>query len=241
MHKLDDFNDQTLGAFVDGQLDAETSESIINAMDFSNDIRQRVYELRRAKDLMRLAFSNTSLPAHKKSSTPQWRRYAMGIAVSLSAIAISLGSGISGYYMGTNNQIVTGTANSADIQKSERILLHISESNIEHFTAALDYAEYFLRENESSSKQIAVIANAGGLDFMRTGVSPYEEKIIEIMEKHSNIHLIACANSIRSLRKKGINLQLIKNVRVNKPAMDHIIEYVQDGWTYKKVNTLTKT
>lgn len=240
MQENNEFDEQTLGAFIDGQLDAQLSESIILAMEKHTDIRQRVYELRRCKDLMRIGFADASLQNKIKPSGIKWNRYAIASVASLAAIILSLGSGVSGYYYGAKSTHNENTPEATVKQKSERILLHISESNIEHFSAALNYVDNFLKQHESTDAQIAVIANAGGLDLIRSGTSPFENKIIKIMSQHSNVHFIACANSVRNLQKKGIEFQLIDQVRLNKPAMDHIIEYIQGGWTYKKVNTLTK-
>jgi len=239
MLKNNQFDDQTLGAFVDGQLDSKLSESIINAMEKHTDIRHRVYELRRCKDLMRIGFADASLENKTSPSSFKWNRYAIASVASLAAVAIALSSGFSGYYYGAKSKHPENTAETIVKQKSERILLHISESNIKHFSAALDYVDKFLKQHESTDAQIAVIANAGGLDLIRSGTSPFERKIINIMNQYSNVHFIACANSVRNLQKKGVEFQLIEQVRLNKPAMDHIIEYIQGGWTYKKVNTLT--
>ena len=241
MHEVNEYDELTLAAFVDGQLDEQTSESIINAMENNHKMRESVYELRRAKDLMKIGFSGATLSERKNKPASQWSRYSMAIAASITAITLSLGSAYSGYYYATQNSLSNHLTESQTIkQNSDRILLHISESNEELFTAALDYAEKFLLEHQANGGEIAVIANAGGLDLMRTGISPYENKIVNLMKTYNNIHFIACANSVKNLQKKGINIKLIEQVRLNKPAMDHIIEYVQNGWSYKKVNVQTK-
>jgi anti-sigma factor RsiW len=57
------FDDQVLGSFVDGLLDAASSEKIIKAMEDDPEIRECIYQLRRAKDLMRLGFGEVSAPS----------------------------------------------------------------------------------------------------------------------------------------------------------------------------------
>ncbi|RDH82521.1 MAG: hypothetical protein DIZ80_09550 [endosymbiont of Galathealinum brachiosum] len=236
-------DDHILAAFVDGELDAETCESIVNTMDHDIEVRDRIYNLRRAKDLMKLGYA-TATPISKTQNNIHvsfWKKYAMTIAASVTALTIGLGTGAFGYYLGQNNQpsIIAGTT--ANQQDPDKILLHMSNSNKKHFSATLDYVENFLYEHNSKNGQIAVVANAGGLDFVRAGISPFENRIKKIINKHDNIYFIACANSIRILKNKGIQPTLINNVRVEKPAMDHIIDYVQKGWTYKKVKSLVKT
>ncbi len=56
MENTDIFEDQLLGTFIDGELDAVNREAIINAMETDPLLRERVYRLRRARDLMQLGF-----------------------------------------------------------------------------------------------------------------------------------------------------------------------------------------
>ena len=56
----DIFDNQALGCFVDGLLDAAHTEKIIKAMEDNLEIRERVYQLRRAKDLMKLGYGDAS-------------------------------------------------------------------------------------------------------------------------------------------------------------------------------------
>jgi len=243
MNEGSPFDEQILNAFVDGQLDVETSESIINEMDKNANVREHVYQLRRAKDLMRLGFNNPPLPF--EASTPiknsRWHHIALSLVASLTAITISLGSGAFGYYYAKHQHITTDEiTQNENPQNAERILLHISESNTKKFAAALEYTENFLQSHKNNGGQIAVVANAGGLDLLRVGTSPYEDKIRTLMKNYDNVYFIACANTIKYLYEKGTNLKFIDDVQVNKPAMDHIIDYVRDGWTYKKITSLEK-
>lgn len=64
MSKSDcNFDDRALEIFVDGLQDAAHSEKIIKAMEDDPVIRERVYQSRRAKDLMRLGFGDASPPS----------------------------------------------------------------------------------------------------------------------------------------------------------------------------------
>ena len=226
------------------KLDAEISESIINEMDNDSDIRDRVYKLRRAKDLVRLGFSQVHAPAHrlKKAKQSKWKPYAMALAASVTAVAVSLGSGAFGYFFGKHDYLAINSVASptAIQQKSDRILLHISESDVNQFAVALNYAEKFLEKSKADGGEIVLVANSGGLDLMRVGVSPFEKKILNMIDKNDNVYFIACANSVRNLRDEGVNFKLINDIKVEKPAIDHIIDYVQKGWTYKKVESLVK-
>lgn len=75
MQKFDYINDQMLGTFVDGQLDAADSELVLEAMNEEPDIRNRVEQLRRTKYLMKLAYGNAKAPTRARPavSESQWK------------------------------------------------------------------------------------------------------------------------------------------------------------------------
>ena len=78
MTKPDDFfDDQALGSFVDGLLDAAHTEMIIKAMEDDPQIRDRVYQLRRAKVLMKLGYADISTRSGStaKEKPGNWKRF----------------------------------------------------------------------------------------------------------------------------------------------------------------------
>jgi intracellular sulfur oxidation DsrE/DsrF family protein len=231
-------DEKILAAFVDGELDAAHAAEVLAAMEKDDAIRNRVYRLRRAKDLMRLGFGNALPPAGRRRTTrlPIWKRYALGLAASLTAVAIGIGAGFVGYGMGESSQRANLAATTT--VQTDRILLHINEADPRQFTAALEYAERFIEEHEARGGEIAVVAHSTGIDLMRVGVSPYEGKVRDMIARHKNVYFIACANAIGELRQKGIEPVMMDNVDTSKPAMDQIIEHVQDGWKYIKVKKL---
>ena len=90
MKQSDHIDDILLGAFVDGQLDTANSEAVITAMENDPGTRERVYQLRRAKDLIKLGFEHVEAPAQTSSRHPQksfTERYSYGVAASLLVMA----------------------------------------------------------------------------------------------------------------------------------------------------------
>jgi len=244
MPRTDNIDDLMLAAFVDGQLDPANCECVLAAVENDPDTRERLYQLRRAKDLMKMSFEHVEAPSHPRSA-PKWRWPAagsgVGIAASLLLLTLGFGSGVLGYYCGERltdnpgNPASLATAPQAD---NDRVVLHISESDPKQFDAALNYIEKFLDDNKAVGSQIEVIANSGGLDLVRTDTSPVKQKIVAMMRDNDNVHFIACANGIRNLRKQGINPPIIQNIETDKTAIDHIIGRLQAGWTYVKVDSI---
>ena len=192
MSNSDKIDEMMISAFVDNQLDAENREAIVIEMDEDEELRDKVYQIRRAKDLIKLAFSDIK-PSEfndKKFANPLRRQYMTRIAAAFSAIAISLGSGFAGYHY--SQDTMTGLSLSELTQEEDqRIILHIDAPDPKQFESTLAYTEKFLNQNKNNVKaKIEVVANAGGIDLLREDF-PLSEKVTRIMNEHDNITFIA--------------------------------------------------
>jgi intracellular sulfur oxidation DsrE/DsrF family protein len=243
MEKSDNIGDQMLGAFVDGLLDAEHSALVIEKMEDDPETRNQVYQLRRAKDLMKLGFADVRAP----SNTPQkfrrsiWKQYSSRIAASVAAVAVSFSAGALGYHYYAEQGNAVSAVASATQQHADRVILHISEPDPEQFANVLAYMDKFLDKHAAESSRIEVVANAGGINFMRGPISPFKSQIIAMMDKHDNVQFIACASGLRVLRNQGIEPIIIKGVGTDTTAIDHIVKRLQSGWSYIKVDSLSET
>lgn len=229
--KLDEL---TLNAYIDGELDSEQEGVVLVAMQNDPDIREQVCKLRRARDWMRTGFADARtedqpLPASRE----RFCSFRAGIAASLFAVVIGVGGGLLGYTCAERDSLVA-----AGQQDPMRVVLHIDDAEPAHFQAVLDYAENFLEANRGSGTQVEVVANSGGVDLMRSGGSAFEGRVMQLSEQYDNLHFVACMNSLRNLKREGINPVMIDDVHVGNTAVDHIVKRLQDGWTYRKVSTL---
>ena len=205
--------------------------------------RSRLASLRRAKDLMRLGFASARAPCSRTQlpPAPLTRKFPRALAASVAALALGLAAGSLGYHYGRQldrDALLGGNLAAAQQQLNDRIILHISDANPAQFAAALDYTEKFMQQHPASHSRIEVIANAGGLNMMRVGLSPYEQQIQSLQEAYPNVSFLACANAIANLRKQGVEPQIIANVDTEKKAIDHIVERLQAGWSYVRVDAL---
>jgi len=240
---IEHIDDLMVNAFVDGQLDAVHCESVNAAMEADTETRERVYLVRRAKDLIKVGFESAETPSAIVPAPKRGlfgRRYAVGLAASLLMASVSFGSGVLGYYVSKqlSHPSQAGALAAAHTPSTNHVILHVSQSDPEQFSAALRYVENFLDSNQGPGSQIEVIANSGGLDLMRADKSPFKAQVVAMMQHHSNVHFIACANGIRNLRKLGIEPKIIGDIDTDKTAIDHIINRLQAGWTYVKVDDI---
>ena len=227
-----------ISAFVDNQVDIETREAIIKAMDEDDEIRNQVYQIRRAKDLMKLSYSSSKASefSDKRFANTFHRQCMMRVAAAFTALVIGLSAGFTGYNYGQNTVVSTSHAELAQ-EDNQRIILHIDASNPKQFESTLAYTENFLNRHKNNGKaQIEVVANAGGIDLLRDNF-PMSEKVARMMDEHDNITFIACTNAINKLRAQGINPTMVKDVKTEVAALTHIIERLNSGWTYVKVDS----
>ncbi|VAW78768.1 hypothetical protein MNBD_GAMMA15-1198 [hydrothermal vent metagenome] len=231
----ENWDDLTLTAYIDGELDDARQNAVLNAMENDATLSARVCRLRRTKDWMRTGFASATPPPRALPKRRTFRQVLQsGVAASIMALAIGIGGGVLGYVSADR-----GTTTLAELADPNRVILHIDDSDPDHFGLLLDYTETFLREHQDSGVQVEVVANAGGLDLLRVDGSPYEDRVKALTEKHSNVQFIACMNAIRNLKRRGLDATLIDDVHTGETAVDHIVKRLQQGWTYRKVESLS--
>jgi len=233
MQSHSDLEQLTLNAFVDRQLDPEQERSVLAAMEIDPAVYEEVCQLRRAKDWMRSGFADARSRHARASAMPRRRRFGLSIAASLLALTFATGGGLIGYICGERQAPIL-----ARQDDPQHILLHLDESAPATFAAVLDYAEAFLAEPRPRGAEVEVVANAGGVDLLRAGGSPYEERVRSLSRRYQNLHFIACANAIRNLRRLGVQVTVLDNVNAGETAVDHIVRRLRDGWSYVKVSDL---
>ncbi len=240
MKMIDKIDNQMLGAFVDGHLDPAHCDAVIKAMADDPEVRERVYELRRAKDLMKLGFGDASAPSGKDYKTSFWGKCTPAIAAML-VLAVGIAGG---WFMQPvlSDQQQAAIQGQAQVSLGDKIIVHISKSDPQQFADALAYTEKFLEEHKDGGHQIDVVAHASGLDLMRADVSPLKQQIIALMDKYDNVHFIACAGAIKVFHKKnGVAPDIIRGVGTDTTAFDHIVGRLQSGgWKYIKVENLSE-
>ena len=101
MNNIKQLDDQLLSAFVDDELDEEMSAFIIHEMDNSFEIRERIYKLRRIKDLVRLCFRHNLASSNfniRRRKALRWPNI-IGAITFITALIIILTTGASWYFI----------------------------------------------------------------------------------------------------------------------------------------------
>lgn len=238
-------SDETLHAFVDGELDVAESESLIARLRDDKDLAQRVCALRSLQSMVRLAYAEPPVAGsrvqHAAPSRQFMQRCAFGCLILLAGLS-------SGWVMrGLESQAPSSapapfssgfkTVSLAREADPNRVLLHIDNGAPDKMQAVLDQAEHFLDEadRQGRSMQIEVIANSHGLSLLRAGISPYSDRIARMKQRHANLEFVACSQSIARFTHEGQKIVLLPTARTAPTAIGEIITRLQQGWTYVRV------
>lgn len=234
MSARENYPDNLLHAFVDGQLQGSSRERLLSAMEDDTHLAERVCALHRTKEWVNLAFEGVHAPQHPLPAPGGSSRLIRMFGVAASVLLLTIGF-LLGWVSSTSQEPISSVV-LRDIQAgTHKVVLHIDRSDPSRFTEVLDSAEELLRDYQGQGVEIDVLANAGGVDLLRADVSPYAERVTRMMRQHSNLQFIACTNTLKRLREKGITPVLIGDTQQDSSAVEHIINRLQMGWAYIRV------
>lgn len=227
-------SDEELNAFLDEQLDANERDRILDAINSDSDVSKRMSELSLLRDMVQHAYED--LPRRrqftKQIATTSKVHWAVAACLVLSVGVIVGWFGHQGFTTGEQ------VAKSDVIAPAElsNVILHITSADPDKISAALDKAESMLISYQQQNKdlRLEVIANDGGLNLMREGMSSFQPRIQQLKSKYGNIEFLACAKAIKRLQEKGIDVELLPEVRVAPSALRQIIQRMQEDWRYVK-------
>jgi uncharacterized protein len=236
-------SDEYLNSFVDNQLDAAEKVQVFDAISQSEELKERVCELRGLKEAMQLAYQKP--PVHTgvgmKLSRP-WPRQVQAIAACL----LLLIGGVSGWLShawsnAENNKdftaLLLSKKNNDAITDTRKIIIHVSSANPAKLNAALDETEGLLETYRHANRQIQieVVANQRGVDLLRADASAYKQRIGMMQKKYANLDFLVCGQTISKLRNNGESVQLLPHTGIATSAADQINKRLNQGWGYVKI------
>lgn len=236
-------SDETLHAFVDGELDVAESEKLIAGMRENEALAQRVCNLRSLKSMVQLAYA---LPPHAGSAKggegkPAFRRVVRRCAYACLILMVGLGAGWSLRGLETSAPLASWERTNAVTLAAQadpgKVLLHIDNSAPDKMLDVLDEAERYLNQAEAQGRamQLEILANSRGLDLLRAGYSPHAERIAQMRQRHANLHFIACGQSVARFTAEGERVVLLPAAQTAPTAIGEIVTRLQEGWTYVRI------
>jgi hypothetical protein len=211
---------ERLHAFVDGQLNTADKARLLEDMERDAALRQQVCELQRLKEYVSIAFEEP--PAAPVTwSHRRWLPWGQGVAALL---LLAVGFLAGHWSQPSAPQAVAG---------SMHVILHVNAADNDKFLLALADAEALAATGGEA--RVEVVANAGGLDLMRSDRSPLIGKVRALMDKYPNIQFVACNIALGKQRQLGQEPVLIQGIQVTPSAAEHILRRMEEGWAYTRV------
>lgn len=244
-----DVSDEILGAYVDDELACSEKRIISDEIKSNPDLENRVQSILDLKSSIKDAYSHTTVKQNTEtadiSNNASKLIFKQSIAASfiltcgliVGAMINLSGNSPSKLLSSTVDSTLFGIKVQPVSQQADKILLHISSADLNKLDFLLTKTERLLSDAAHSRNplNIEVIANAKGIDLLRKTNTPYAQRIQGLQRKYSNLQFIACKNTIQRLQQKGQVVQMINGVKSDTPALDTIINRMDQGWTYVKI------
>lgn len=227
-----EYSDERLNAFVDNELGIPEREEILAAIAGDPALGQRLCALRSAKDLVRHAYERVPAARRKRNhGLPLWGG-ALAAGLALVAGVLIGWQGHRSAVPGASESALAWAGN-LFAAKPARVLIHLDSSQSDRMEEALDLAEAYLAK--PGNTQVEVVVNNSGLDLLRKEATPYAARIAALTSHHEMLAFVACGNAIARYRSAGLDVTLVPEARVERTAVEHVVERVRQGWTYVKI------
>lgn len=240
-------SDERLNALIDGELTPSDAEPLLEQLRTDAALRERVSQFQLGKELLRHAYAR---PAPHGSELPRplptararrWPALA-GAAVLAALMGTVLGWSAREQLPGRLDVVLAdaghAVATSTDTATAtQRIVLHLGSAEPGRALAVLERAEGLLDAARAAGQDVRVeiVANGGGLDLLREGVSAHALRIAALRSAHPQLALVACGQTAQRLRDGGVPVRLLPGTIEASSALDEIVLRLQQGWSYVRI------
>lgn len=245
MSSRNNISQQQLEAFVDGQLDAPDKERVLLAMEASQELRTQVADLRRLKDMVRLAYDDVPEPFPRPAVSPPVGGYAAAAAVG-ALVMLAVTQLIAWNWQDKSSPgehtVARSPADPAQTSPAasgpELVLFHISTGDDRVGAELLDQVALVADQYRQLGRplRIVVVANNEGLRLYQAGHSQANEhRIRELFARYDNITFAACGNTLQRLAGSGDRIQLLPQAMVVDSGVAEIARRQRQGWKYIRI------
>lgn len=225
-----EFSDEHLNAFIDGELAPGEREDILAAISCDAQLGRRLCELRATKDMVRHAYDDSLVPMHPRGGRPPVYGWALVAGLTL---MVGIGLGWQAHSATAEGGTALALVRNLFASEPGRILIHLDSATEERMEETLDMAEAYLAK--AGRARVEVVVNNSGLDLLREQATPYTLRIADMSARYDMLAFVACGTAIARYRANGRDVTLLPEARVAKTAVEHIVDRVQQGWTYVKI------
>jgi len=243
MKRTEHFSDEMLNAYLDGELDKDEQQRLLEALNADQALSQRVCELGRVRSLVQFAYHDVAADTPPQKPHGPFSRRLLALAASLTLVAgVTLGWVAHQYTHAPQGLLELANHVELNNQRAAaetwRVLLHLTTDNPTRLQVVLDEAEALLEQRSHSNQpvQMQILANGKGLNLLRADTSAYSQRIKAMQERYKNLVFVACGTAIKRLQEeKKLNVQLLPDIDVAPSALGEVMRRQSEGWTYIKI------
>jgi len=231
MTKDDIISDEQLGAFTDGELEADEENRIFTLSEQCPELDARLCQQRKIKEMVQHAYRDVPEPRRRdKGAGPRGGLFSLA-AAALLALTIGLAGG---WLAARSHDGGAAPAISAIPANQDTWLLHVASSDPARMQLALDRAEELMSgPGATVNSRVEIVANEGGLDLLRSDRTPFADRIRELADQ--DVLFFACSRAIDRLKEQGVEVQLVPEANAHYSALDRVVHRMQQGWTYERI------
>jgi len=207
MKKDDVISEEQLNAFADGELDTEEESRIFELAEKSPELDARLCQQRKLKEMVQHAYRNVP-QVNKRGTKRRSSKNLLGFGL---AAMLLLATGVTvGWF--TARGMGPGPVNlpfaaAAAQSESESFLLHVSSADPARMKMALLRADELMNgPGATEARRVEIVANEGGLDLLRSDVTPFSEEIRELARQ--DVLFFACSRAIERLDTMDVDVNL---------------------------------
>ena len=235
MDKITDrpISDELLNSFIDHQLTTHERQEILKLLKQDKALSDRVCELQNLKEMTRLSFDD--IPASRLPDTvvpmqpSVWPRMAAVFAIFSLGLLLGLGS------MHLSNSSESWSSIAQKQEALTKVLVHLTSADTDDGLNTLNNLEQMLQQYEQDNQpvHVEVIANGNGIKLLSPHKQQIAQRIAYLTSQYDNLEFAACKNTLDQMRlTRGVDLQLIPEVKIIDSGVVEVIKRQREGWTY---------
>lgn len=240
----------SLYLLIDGQLDTTSKKKLMEKINASPELKQKLADVSKVKELISLAYTQElSRPAPvKDKSSNIFPNLFVALAASLiMGLGVTLGW-ISHQHYDSLDPVLVTTNNPAEISRSaipvdastrnaRKFIIHVNFLNETQLESAIVETSSILNSYASVGLpvQMELAFNLQAVRIFEPQHISQAQKVKKLIDGHENLKLYACSESLDSILGDFEKPEVMSVFHTDRIVQEMIDERINQGWIYIKV------